>query len=167
MELLAGSQECFTHRLVLDTPLTMPLPKREYFMLRLRLEGPSINFIFLNTSIPMCVSFFTSENPPKKITKNSNNSNCIKGYTEANLNYNQRTGCFDVLFKIAVEELTSCFPNEWIFMAVSPKNALTCPISALVQPFILDKVQVKESSTSADPLAAMIRDIDMLDNTFN
>ena len=67
------------------------------------------------------------------------------------------------MFKIAVNEVTSHFRNNWIFMAVSPKNVQTCPISANVQPFILDKVQVKakDSSKSNDPLAAMMGGMEM------
>jgi len=67
----------------------------------------------------------------------------VKGYSESNLSYNKRTGTHDVYFKVSVNEVTTHFQNNWIFMAVVPNPSGPSSIKNEIEPFIVDKIIIR------------------------
>ena len=159
-----GRASGFQYKLSPTAPLENSFIKNKYFDFHLCLEGPALDPAEI---VPLRIGFYTSEVPPKLITQNINFTKFLKGYCESILSYNPKQAVHDAYFRIAATEVTSHFRNNWIFMAISPKNNETDGVSNDIEPFIIDHVTIKAKKVSKseskmdveeEPISAEVKD---------
>ena len=106
--------------------------------------------------IMLSVSLYTNSNPPHKLEMNTGGKASIKlGFNilKQGADYELLDG-FCSLEKLQIREVTSHYPNGWLFMIVEaqPQSGVTSKVSgapahyidpSLIQPYILARLVVK------------------------
>jgi len=152
MTFLYGNKSDFEYQLVLDGEFSLPLYRERNFEFNVKLADKNGKPVENSNKIPLTLSVYTCENPPKYVDSNTAGNKIFKGFTEKDLT---RGGAgFE---KIQIKEVTSHFRNGWIFLVVHPKvngnsNVFQGKDGLIVdaqkiKPLILEKVIVKAKKT--------------------
>ncbi|KAL4448811.1 hypothetical protein ABPG74_012900 [Tetrahymena malaccensis] len=138
----------YKYKLILNNPLEQPLYRERNFNINVSLVDRDDNAVSNNNRIPLNISIYTSENPPKFIDTNTSGNKILKGFTEKDLQSGQIT--FD---KIQIKEVTSHFRNGWVFIVIFPKQLNYESGKSIhrkddidineIRPLIIEKVVVK------------------------
>jgi hypothetical protein len=154
MSFIHGDKTNFEYQIVLDGDFSLPLYRERNFEFSVKLVDKAGKPVENSNKIPLTLSVYTCENPPKYVDSNTAGNKIFKGFTEKDL---VKGGAgFE---KIQIKEVTSHFRNGWIFLVVHPKlntNANSNVFqskdgllidSQKIKPLILDKVIVKAKKT--------------------
>jgi hypothetical protein len=153
---LYGANTEFKYQLVLQNELSLPLYRERNFKFTACLIDMNGNVVENFNRVPLSISLYSSENPPKYIDSNTAGNKILKGFTEKDLINGQAQ--FD---KIQIKEVTSHFRNGWVFIMVHPKISAmnnSCRNVILngsgttinpqdIKPLILEKIIVKAKKT--------------------
>jgi len=113
---LYDGKSSFEYEFVLTWDLELPIYRERNFGFSVQVVDKYGNPVENSNKIPIAISLYTCENPPKYIDCNNAGNKILKGFAEKDLNKGVAT--FD---KIQIKEVSSHFRNGWIFLVVHPK----------------------------------------------
>jgi len=151
---LYGDKSDFEYQIVLNYELPLPLYRERNFEFTVNIIDKNGKLVENSNKIPLTLSIYTCENPPKYIDSNTAGNKIFKGFTEKDLV--KGSASFE---KIQIKEVTSHFRNGWIFLVIHPKITTNASSNVYlgregvfvqpekIKPLVLEKVIVKAKKT--------------------
>lgn len=102
-----------------------------------------------NEALDVFVSVYSSDRPPKQITRTMNGNNILKGNMSTKLNYNSIEKVHTGWFRLLLNEVTSHFMNGRVSLVVNAdqQNGHLQGTGHIVSPLILDNIICRAKST--------------------
>mmetsp|Transcript_20692 Transcript_20692/g.38548 ORF Transcript_20692/g.38548 Transcript_20692/m.38548 type:complete len:229 (-) Transcript_20692:107-793(-) len=136
MNFLDPGKSSLPFSLKLVEPILTPLCKNRYFMLKVKLEGP----VPLPCNLRVEVLAYSSDTSPQAIERNMTGGPFFRGDQLATLQCDLQYKTWEACLKLQVSEVSSHFPNGWVYLVVQPRDSKYIPI---VKPLVLDKIVIK------------------------
>lgn len=105
--------------LKLATDMKNPLCKGKYFNLNVCLKSLKKMSFPTKEKLNIQINMYSSENPPKIITRNMLGQKIMKGHTKTQLEYDSKSKTHVASFKIQINEVTSHFIKGCVYLVVT------------------------------------------------
>mgnify|MGYP000190824403 CR=1 FL=1 len=119
---VSGSTNHFDFDLQLLGDIPNPACKGKYFSFQVQLT-PNYDLVFpCQEKLTVNLEVYSAETPPKLLRHNMSGSEIIKGVSSTLLVFDKKKLKHTGKLKIQLNEVSSHFPNGWVFLVVKPSK---------------------------------------------
>ena len=146
LSLMSLPQADYSFELRLASSVPPSLSKGKMFSLNVKLKSIAGLGLAEHDSFRLQFQVYTSENPPQLVTKNKKGAPILEFDSHSVVIQHQpRKRCHMAFLRLRINEVTSHFPNSWVFVAIhaDPESPLLRDSQFSVKPLVLDSIKVR------------------------